>query len=87
MSRDQRPGRVRVFSSDGAAPTPMRRRTDRMPELADEELDVPAPSAAAVVTPTPADSLSWRLLAVLFLGGCALGGAAIAALGLFRVPG
>jgi hypothetical protein len=67
MSHDQRPGRVRVFSSGGPAETPpQRRRTD------------PPPATAATPLANAAPALSLRTLAMrgaLFLAACATGGA------------
>lgn len=68
MSHDQRPGRVRVFSSGSPAATPQRRRTD----------PPPAPAVAPPADAAPAAGLSLRTLAIrgaLFLVSCAAGGA------------
>ncbi|WP_375195249.1 hypothetical protein [Sphingobium sp.] len=83
MSSDQRPGKVRVFSSGMKATVPAspsaRRRGDRIEE---------APSS---VPPTPVvgPALKGRflLLAGLFLLGCAIGGALLAWSGLMGPKG
>jgi hypothetical protein len=67
MSHDQRPGRVRVFSSGGPAETPpQRRRTD----------PTPAQTAMSPVEAVPAPSLrTLAMRGMLFLAACATGGA------------
>lgn len=81
MSSDQRPGKVRVFSSRTPPPAPARRRGDRQqtpaPGAEPARLSVPAEDAARPDQPL--------LLAIPFLLGCAIGGAVIAWLGL--IPG
>lgn len=75
MSSDQRPGKVRVFSSSTAvAPVPARRRGDVV-----EAAPSPAPPLPAV---EPAQKGGFPLLAGLFLIGCAIGGALLAWSGL-----
>ena len=64
MSRDQRPGKIRLVSG-GTEPQPQRRATDPKPEL---------PVAAEAPTTAPAASGNWLLPACLFLAGCAAGG-------------
>jgi hypothetical protein len=81
MNGDQRPGRVRVFSSSaGAAPNPGRRRSDRVE--VEEAPEVLAP-------PTPVATATGKgyvfLLVGLFLLGCVIGGALMAWSGL--MPG
>jgi len=71
MSHDQRPGRVRVFSSGTMAETQRRRRTDTMP------VSAPGASPRADETGAGAAAASLRTLvmrALLFLFGCAIGG-------------
>ncbi len=79
MSRDQKPGRVRVVSGSLPA-TPMRRATDRAALEALEEAVSHVASAAAPVAPSRSGLL---LPSLLFVFGCAIGGAAFAALRLF----
>lgn len=62
MSRDQKPGRVKLYSGSGTAPQPPGRETEAAPV---EE----APAAAA-----PPKS-SRLLQGVVFVAGAALGGA------------
>ncbi|OAN54814.1 MULTISPECIES: hypothetical protein [unclassified Sphingobium] len=72
MSSDQRPGKVRVFSSGTATPQPARRRGDRVEA---------APVADPPRLPAPAAKPGggrFLLLAGLFLLGCAVGGALLA---------
>jgi hypothetical protein len=80
MSSDQRPGKVRVFSSGTAASVstspPARRRGDRMEEA---PLSVPPMSIVE-----PARNYRFFLLAGLFLLGCAIGGALLAWYGLME---
>ncbi len=79
MSHDQRPGRVRVFSSGNPAETPQRRRSDPKPVAAvpDALPDAPAPASAR--------SLVTR--ALLFLVACAAGGAIVSASGMLGMVG
>lgn len=79
MSSDQRPGKVRVFSSNAAMATPARRRGDPQPAT------VPAVEPVASAREDVARPGRTLLLAVLFLLGCAIGGAVIAWQGL--MPG
>lgn len=84
MSRDQRPGRVRVVSQARSTETPRRRRDD---------VDAAAKAAAgrqddaAIARMEQAKPKGFPLmaLALLFVIGCGVGGALIAALGLFEV--
>ncbi len=77
MSHDQRPGRVRVFSSNSPAETQQRRRTDPQPAPA---------MAPAEVTPVP--SLRPMVMrAALFLVACAVGGVLATACGLTELLG
>jgi len=80
MSSDQRPGKVRVFSSRAGAapqaPTPARRRGD--PQQA-------ASSSVAPVQAEVARADRSILLAIPFLLGCAIGGGVIAWFGV--MPG
>jgi len=76
MSHDQRPGRVRVFSSGNPAETPQRRRTDPKP----------APVAAALPE-APASLRPLLMRAALFLVAAAIGGAAVTAVGLLEMVG
>ncbi|MCJ8157716.1 hypothetical protein [Sphingomonas sp. LaA6.9] len=88
MSRDQRPGRVRVFTSGQTAEAPYRRRgdVDTQDRTGDEEaLSAPKPPQMVIEASTP-KSLSSMALAMLFVVGCGVGGMLIAALGLFEVP-
>ncbi|WP_019831312.1 hypothetical protein [Sphingomonas sp. PR090111-T3T-6A] len=68
MSHDQRPGRVRVFSSGSPAGTPQRRRTDPPPAPA-------APPPAEVVSPAGPSLRTLAIRGALFLVACAAGGA------------
>lgn len=81
MSSDQRPGKVRVFSSRTPPPAPARRRGDQQPA----PVSGAEPAASA---PQPGDDSRpdrTILLAIPFLLGCAIGGAVLAWLGL--IPG
>lgn len=82
MSRDQRPARMRVVSSGQRAEQQHRRRGDAPP------VDAPVPGEQAQPVPAQAAAAGspW-LIAMLFVIGCALGGALIALSGLFEVPG
>lgn len=77
---------MRVVSSGQRAEQQHRRRGDAPP------VDVPADTPAPVerIQPVPAQAAAagspW-LVAMLFVIGCALGGALIALSGLFEVPG
>ncbi|MFV0623246.1 hypothetical protein ACBY01_04430 [Sphingomonas sp. ac-8] len=79
MSHDQKPARMRVVNSGGAAPTPQRRRGDVAPTGAAPAPQVgsgPAAAGAARSGKTTA------LLAALFLVGCIAGGVALPLLGI-----
>ena len=83
MSRDQKPGKVRVIGG-GAAETPKRRATDRDPNaergsIADRGLPE-TPDATAAVAKTAGVALLPILLFLLF---CAAGGSAFT---LFILP-
>jgi hypothetical protein len=78
MSSDQRPGKVRVFSSRTPPPAPARRRGD--PQQAPAPGAEPAAQAGDVARPGRP-----LFLAIPFLLGCAIGGAVIAWLGLGAV--
>jgi hypothetical protein len=79
MSHDQRPGRVRVFSSGNPAETPQRRRSDPKP--------VPAVPDAHPDASPPASARSLVTRALLFLIACAAGGAIVSASGLLGMVG
>ena len=79
MSRDQKPGRVRVVSGSLPA-TPMRRATDRAALGVLEGSITAAPTEAAR---DGARASGLLLPSLLFLLGCAIGGIAFASLGLF----
>lgn len=74
MSRDQRPGKIKLVSGK----VPMRRRSDRAPAADDAQERQIAQQVAATKAPT-ADR-SKLVMAILFLSGCALGGAGLIAL-------
>lgn len=74
MSHDQKPGRLRVVSN--AASAPQRRRGDA---ASDAQQDVAGPATAPVATSSRKPAL---LLAMLFIVGCAAGGAALPFTGL-----
>ena len=83
MSHDQKPGKVRVVGN--AAAVPQRRRNDVV-------IDAPASPASPGAAGSPAAAAASRagataggrqvLLAVLFVIGCAIGGAALPLLGI-----
>lgn len=75
MSRDQRPGKMKVVA--GAAPTPRRRRSDRLADAEVEAIERRRLAAPSVAPPADA-GMSGRLLGALFVLGCAGGGAATA---------
>lgn len=80
MSSDQRPGKVRVFSSGPNGDALQRRRTDRE-DAETAALEAPLPEARAALKGTG----RLPLLSILFLLGCALGGILLAWFGL--MPG
>lgn len=82
MSRDQKPGRVRVVSSGVPAEPPKRRRDDPDASSAIAERET---HGLARLERMPPATYSRIVMAMLFVVGCAFGGAAIAALGLFEV--
>lgn len=77
MSHDQKPGRMRVVSNAAAAP--QRRR--------DDGAEPAAVTAASAASPAGAPALAApqgkpvKLLVLLFIAGCAVGGAALPLLG------
>lgn len=71
MSRDQRPGKVRVISISQPPENRMRRAGDGAP-------DTTAPIEVVEQRPEPGRRLS-RSFALLFLVACAVGGAGFAA--------
>lgn len=85
MSSNQRPTGVRVISSQGNRPTPARRHGDPVVESTPppspdvEEVSAPISTAAAEASSGKGDFL---ILALLFVIGCAIGGAALSLLGL-----
>lgn len=79
MSSDQRPGKVRVFSSGIDGDQPRRRRGDVTEAVA--TIAAPPPVPATVRSA----AMPFPRLAALFLLGSAAGGAAIAWFGL--IPG
>lgn len=81
MSSDQRPGKVRVYSSRPAQPVPARRRGDPQPAAA-VAAEPPAVPAQVADAARPDRTM---FLAALFLLGCAIGGGVIALLDL--IPG
>jgi hypothetical protein len=97
MKQDQRPGKVRIFSSAGTdAGHPPRRRTDKPDGEANVvRLRTPAGTSARTsirlrgngALATPRRGSSFLSLLVPFLIGSALGGGCIAALGLFGASG
>lgn len=72
MSRDQRPGKIRVVANGSAPRGPN-------PADAEDEGETSLPDIDPVGTPQPASGFGWRS-ALLFLGGCAAGGAGFAVL-------
>lgn len=68
MSHDRKPGRMRVVG--GAPGTPERR-------LSDVASGAASPVSAELMVPNVASKGSGRLHAMLFIAGCALGGAAL----------
>ena len=78
MSRDQKPGKMRVVA--GASATQARRREDA---AIDGQAETPVlATGAAAVTPAAKSGKSSALLVILFLAGCAVGGAALPFLGV-----
>lgn len=75
MSSDQRPGKVRVFSSGTMADPPRRRRGD----VVEAELGAPQPSVGPAAQPDGVPRFALR--AGMFLLGCVVGGALCALLG------
>lgn len=75
MSRDQRPGKMKVVAR--AAPTPRRRRSDRLEDEEARAIERRRPEGATIAPPADA-GVSGRLLGALFVIGCASGGAATA---------
>ena len=67
MSHDRKPGKMRLV---GAASAPERR-------LNEAEPSAPSSTVSEMIVPAAAPKSSGRLLAALFVAGCALGGAAL----------
>ena len=84
MSRDQKPGKVRVIGQRDAGAQPLRRRTDMDPQAAE------GVAAERVQAPEPATVVQTGALAfvpvVLFLMCCASGGIAFTLLVLPSLP-
>lgn len=74
MSHDQKPNRVRLL---GSADTPQRRRGDTAPVIVDG-----TPGGAKQAAGGGAGSGGGMMLALIFIMGCAIGGAALASVGL-----
>ena len=86
MSRDQRPGRVRVVSQARSTQTPRRRVGDVDPAASAKAAAGRQDDAAeARLAQAGAKGFPLVALALLFVIGCGAGGALIAALGLFEV--
>lgn len=81
MSRDQRPGRVRVVSQGRSTETPRRRREDNDPAAA----AIAARETAKAAGRAGPKGVPLMALALLFVIGCGVGGALIAAFGMFEV--
>ena len=79
MSSNQRPTKVRVFSSQNSSPVPNRRRTDVQTETEAPQTATPAVQTAAAPTAGRGSTL---MLLMLFLIGCAIGGAVLTLIGL-----
>lgn len=76
MSSDERPAKVRVYSSrDGSLP--YRRRND-------PETDTPVQVEAVVAAPVVQPSRISTVTLALFIVGCAIGGALVAWFGLVQ---
>ncbi len=85
MSNDQRPGKVRLFTSTPPQEAPQRRRGDLS---GPGEPDAAGPLYHAVpYVPERRPRPSMLPMLSLFMLGSALGGMFVAALGLFKVPG
>ncbi|MBB5685255.1 hypothetical protein [Sphingobium boeckii] len=82
MSRDQRPGTVRIVS-DPRATLPRNRRHDDAQSAGKSGRNA-APSPGESTTP---DRRRWVVPASLFAAGFALGGLLVAARNLLQVPG
>lgn len=87
MSDDQRPGRVRLFSSAQPQARPSRRRGDLPKAGGDDGSASPMPMAAPGTIVGRRQRPSMLPMLLLFMLGSALGGMFVAALGLFKVPG
>jgi len=79
MSHDQKPGRMRVVGN--AAPAPQRRRGDGGGSAGGALATGSASASAAAPVATARSAAPGRLLALLFVVGCAAGGAAFPLLG------
>ncbi|WP_159980753.1 MULTISPECIES: hypothetical protein [unclassified Novosphingobium] len=78
MSSDRRPAKVRVVNSSAVQAVPARRRSDHAQDDEDQ-----APSAVAAAQARQGGSLLWVVGSVLlFLIGCAIGGAVFVLSGL-----
>ncbi len=82
MSRDQKPGKIRVIGNAAAAPIPERRRTDRDPNA---PLGTAADRAVAADAPPATGGLAYVPI-ILFLMCCASGGIATTLLVLPNLP-
>ena len=92
MSHDQKPGKMRVVGSSAAvAPAPQRRRTDGASATAvatgvsgtavPAAGGAPGAAAAGLAAATSGNRRPVMLLGLLFVAGCAIGGAALPLLG------
>jgi hypothetical protein len=77
MSQDQRPGKMRVVGHG----TPQRRRGDKVAAPV-EGADIAATAGPSADLAEPIRSKANILLTLLFILGCALGGAALPLLGI-----
>ena len=82
MSNDQKPARMRVVSGGAAAAAPQRRLSDA---AGAGGVAAPVPAKAAGAPAAASSARTGKLvavLAILFVAGCAIGGAALPLLGL-----
>lgn len=82
MSSDKRPAKVRLFSSNSGIPIPARRHDDPKPPV-----ETPPPASIVEAKAPPSTRGRSILLTVLFLLGCAIGGAALPLLGFVGAQG